>query len=78
VETGRLKTLFMAVSMTEALLAVAGVMLGSTAEAKKNRINVVRCSTEADGFTRIGTNGRDRLLGTDSLEVIRGKEGRDI
>jgi hypothetical protein len=73
-----MKTLLMAVGMAVALLAVAGVMLGSTAEAKKNRINVVRCPTEADGFTCIGTNGRDRLLRTDSFDSMNGKGGSDI
>lgn len=63
------------------LLAMAAALLLSVtnapdAGAKKKKINVVRCADV--GFDCVGTNGKDRLVGTPGSEQIFGEGDNDI
>jgi len=61
-----------------AALLVSGAALGAEAEAKKKtkQINVVTCNT-TDTFCS-GTDGRDRLVGTNIADTMLGEGGNDV
>jgi hypothetical protein len=63
------------------VFAMAAALLVSLAnvpdaDAKKKKINVVRCADV--GFECVGTKGKDRLVGTPGAEQIFGEGGDDI
>ena len=61
------------------VMATVLVFCAPMADARKKHLHVVRCPTEADGFSCIGTAGNDHLVGrAGTFDVIRGQEGNDV